>query len=67
MGQQNTVEKSKRPELGKNMKKDLPFVIHAPKKPENRAGRVAQVVEHLPAKCKTLSSNPSTNKKLKEV
>jgi hypothetical protein len=49
------------------MKKDLPFVIHAPKKPENRAGRVAQVVEHLPAKCKTLSSNPSTNKKLKEV
>jgi hypothetical protein len=25
-----------------------------------RAGRVTQVVEHLPSKCETLSSNPST-------
>jgi hypothetical protein len=28
------------------------------------AGDVAQVVEHLPSKCKALSSNPSTAKKV---
>jgi hypothetical protein len=28
----------------------------------SRAGRVAQVVEHLPSKCKTLCSNPITAK-----
>jgi hypothetical protein len=27
-----------------------------------RAGGEAQVVEHLPCKCKALSSNPSTSK-----
>jgi hypothetical protein len=31
-----------------------------------RAGRVAQVVEHLPSKCETQSSNPSTNEKKKK-
>jgi hypothetical protein len=31
-----------------------------------RAGGMAQVVEQLPRKCKTLSSNPSTNKKKKD-
>jgi hypothetical protein len=29
-----------------------------------RAGGVAQVVEHLPSKCKALSSIPSTVKKI---
>jgi hypothetical protein len=29
------------------------------------AGKVAQVVEHLPSKLKALSSNPSTEKKKK--
>jgi hypothetical protein len=35
----------------------------------NRAGRVAQVVEHLPSKHETLSSNPlpSKEKKRKDV
>jgi hypothetical protein len=32
---------------------------------QNRAGRVAQVIECLPSKCKTLSSNPSTTKRKK--
>jgi hypothetical protein len=27
---------------------------------QNKAGRVAQVVEHLPSGCEVLSSNPST-------
>jgi hypothetical protein len=31
---------------------------------QNRAGRVAQVVEYLPSKCKALSSNPSITKKV---
>jgi hypothetical protein len=30
---------------------------------QNRAGRVAQVAENLPSKCKALSSKPSTTKK----
>jgi hypothetical protein len=30
-----------------------------------RAGVVAQVIEHLPSKSKTLSSNPSTTQKKK--
>jgi hypothetical protein len=33
---------------------------------QNRASRVARVVEHLPAKCETLSSNPSASKKKKK-
>jgi hypothetical protein len=33
---------------------------------EKRAGRVAQVIECLPSKCETLSSNPSTIKKKKK-
>jgi hypothetical protein len=31
----------------------------AKKKKKKKAGGVAQVVEHLPSKCKTLSSKPS--------
>jgi hypothetical protein len=34
---------------------------------QNRAGGVAQVVEHLPSKCKTLSSSPTTDKKEKKA
>jgi hypothetical protein len=34
-------------------------------KSDLQAGRVAQVVEHLPSKCVALSSNPSTTKKKK--
>jgi hypothetical protein len=33
---------------------------------QNRAGRVAQVVEHLPSKCEALSSNSSNKKNKKE-
>jgi hypothetical protein len=33
---------------------------------QNRTGRVAQVVEHLPSKCEALSSNPRTSKKKKK-
>jgi hypothetical protein len=32
---------------------------------QNRAGEVAQVVEHLPSKHEALSSNPSPGKKIK--
>jgi hypothetical protein len=32
-----------------------------------KAGRVAQVVEHLPRKCEALNSNPSTAKKKKKA
>jgi hypothetical protein len=32
-----------------------------------RSGGMAQVVEHLPSKCETLSSNPSTGKKKKVI
>jgi hypothetical protein len=35
------------------------------RKKKERAGSVARVVEHLPSKCKTLSSNPP--KKIKRV
>jgi hypothetical protein len=36
------------------------------RKGDSRAGRVAQVVGHLPSKCEAISSNPSaTNKKRK--
>jgi hypothetical protein len=31
--------------------------------PQKRAGRVAQVVEHLPSKCKNLNSNPGITQK----
>jgi hypothetical protein len=31
-----------------------------------RIGAVDQVIEHLPSKCKALSSNPSTEKKKKK-
>jgi hypothetical protein len=34
---------------------------------QKRAGRVAQVIEHLPGKCKALTSNPSTAKKKKKI
>jgi hypothetical protein len=30
---------------------------------QKRAGKVTQVVEHLPSKCEALSSTPSTSKK----
>jgi hypothetical protein len=33
------------------------------KSPALRAGSTSQVMEHLPSKCKALSSNPSTAKK----
>jgi hypothetical protein len=36
------------------------------KKEKERAGRVAQVVEHLPSKCEALSSNSSIVKKKKK-
>jgi hypothetical protein len=29
-----------------------------------RAGGMAQAVEHLPSKCKTLNSNPGTTEKM---
>jgi hypothetical protein len=32
---------------------------------QKRAGKVAQVVEHLPSKCEALSSDPSSTKKKK--
>jgi hypothetical protein len=37
-----------------------------PSTKQNRAGTVAQVVEHLPTKCKALSSNPTPTKKKKK-
>jgi plasmid stabilization system protein ParE len=35
-------------------------------KTENRAGRVAQVVEHLSSKCEALSSNPKRGRGKRE-
>jgi hypothetical protein len=37
--------------------------VEKKKKNVGRAGRVAQVVEHLPSKCEALSSNLNTGKK----
>jgi hypothetical protein len=34
---------------------------------QNKAGGVAQVVEHLPSKCESLSSNSNTAKKRKKI
>jgi hypothetical protein len=31
---------------------------------QKRAGEVAQVIQHLPSKCKALNSSPSTAKKI---
>jgi hypothetical protein len=45
---------------GKMLKKQIQMLG---KNKQNRIGRVAQVIQHLPSKPETLSSNPITNKK----
>jgi hypothetical protein len=48
-----------------------PYLKNKAKKKKKKAGGVAQVVEHLPSKCKTLSSKPSirgeNSKKKKKI
>jgi hypothetical protein len=45
---------------GQPKPKDLRFYL---KNKATRTGGMIQVIEHLPSKCRTLSSNPSTTKK----
>jgi hypothetical protein len=61
----STAKRKKREEtegsLGYKMSSGQSGLSQKKKKQKTKTGNVAQLVEPLPSKCKTLSSNPSTN------